>query len=56
VPGLGPGTVSLILGSDFNGLSGKGPGHKQSVSSLAKSYGGINGNANMCHDSAAWAP
>jgi LCP family protein required for cell wall assembly len=56
VPGLGPGAVSLILGSDFNGLSGQGPGHKQSVRNLAKNYGGITGNTNMCHDSAAWAP
>jgi LCP family protein required for cell wall assembly len=56
VPGLGPGTVSLIIGSDFNGLSGHNPGHKQSVKNLGKNYGGINGNTNMCHDSAAWAP
>lgn len=56
VPGMGPGAVSLIIGSNFNGLSGQGPGHKQSVKNLGKNYGGINGNTSMCRDSAAWAP
>lgn len=56
VPSMGPGPVNLILGSDFNGLTGQHHGHHQSVKNLGKNYGGINGNTNMCHDAAAWAP
>jgi LCP family protein required for cell wall assembly len=55
---LSPGTIDLILGSDFTGLlSGKArkAGGGSAVSSLSKSYGGISGNANICKDSAAFA-
>ncbi len=52
-----PGTISLILGSDFTGLtSPKAKAASSSaVSGLSKSYGGISGNANICKDSAAFA-
>lgn len=56
VPGLGPRTLNLILGSSFNGLTGQGSKHKQSVKSLTKNYGGVTGKTSMCRDSAAWAP
>src|SRR6266851_3789242 len=45
------GPLSLILGSTFNGIKTQQP----SVSSLAQSYGGIAGNANICSDSAAFS-
>jgi LCP family protein required for cell wall assembly len=47
VASLQPGTVTLVLGSSFQGL--KPP------SDLTKQYGGITGNANICKDSAAFA-
>ena len=49
-----PGTVSLILGSDFTGLAQPGSGGNP-LSSLSKSYGGISGSTNICKDSAAFA-
>jgi LCP family protein required for cell wall assembly len=56
---VGAGSVNLILGSSFNGLSqGTGAGAKSSASALgnlAKSYGGITANTNICRDSAAFA-
>lgn len=51
-----PGTVNLILGSDFIGLaSHPAKSGGSSVNSLAKNYGGITGNTNICKDSAAFA-
>jgi hypothetical protein len=56
---VGAGAPNLILGSSFNGLSsGGGTGAKSSVKTLgnlAKSYGGITANTNICRDSAAFA-
>ena len=55
---LGAGSVTLILGSNYHGLStGKstGTGSAKTLSNLAKSYGGITANANICKDSAAFA-
>jgi hypothetical protein len=43
----------LILGSTFTGL--KAAKSKSGISKLAQTYGGISGNANICHDSAAFA-
>lgn len=55
---LGTGSLNLILGSSYQGL-GKGKGAAKSsaktLSNLAKSYGGITANANICKDSAAFA-
>ncbi len=55
---LGAGSVTLILGSNYHGLStGRrtGTGSAKTLSNLAKSYGGITANANICKDSAAFA-
>lgn len=52
-----PGTLSLILGSDFTGLtSGTAkPASRSGVGSLSKNYGGISGSTNICKDTAAFA-
>jgi hypothetical protein len=56
---LGAGSLNLILGSSFHGVgTGQGASGKSSaktLGSLAKSYGGITANTNICQDSAAFA-
>jgi len=55
---LGAGSISLILGANYHGLSTGKSAAKASaktLSNLAKSYGGITANANICKDSAAFA-
>jgi LCP family protein required for cell wall assembly len=55
---LGAGSINLILGSDYHGLSagqGAAKASAKTLSNLAKSYGGITANANICKDSAAFA-
>jgi LCP family protein required for cell wall assembly len=55
---LGSGSIALILGSDYHGLStGKSAAgaSAKTLRNLAKSYGGITANANICKDSAAFA-
>lgn len=55
---LGAGSINLILGSNYHGLStGKSAGKvsAKTLSNLAKSYGGITASANICKDSAAFA-
>jgi LCP family protein required for cell wall assembly len=55
---LGAGSINLILGSNYHGLSTGKSGAKSSaktLSNLAKSYGGITANANICKDTAAFA-
>jgi LCP family protein required for cell wall assembly len=57
---LSPGTVQLILGSRFAGLSSGGPAGataspSASTDNLASQYGGIRGNAGICSDNAAFA-
>ena len=55
---LGTGSINLILGSNYHGLSTGKSAAKSSaktLSNLAKSYGGITANANICKDSAAFA-
>ena len=59
---LGTNSLTLILGSTFKGLStasGSSSGSTKSASqkldNLAKSYGGITANTNICSDSAAFA-
>ena len=55
---LGTGSVNLILGSNYHGLStGKSAAGSsaKTLSNLAKSYGGITANTNICKDSAAFA-
>jgi LCP family protein required for cell wall assembly len=58
-----PGTVELILGSEFTTLkpAADTPGTRQPSSQhpgtkgLTKTYGGITGNVNVCHDGSAFA-
>ncbi len=50
---LKTGTLHLILGSNFAGLKAAS-GHS-SISNLARTYGGITGNANICGDASAFA-
>jgi LCP family protein required for cell wall assembly len=59
---LSPGTIELIVGSSYTGLKAKSSSSSSSsssassaVNSVAKTYGGITGNANVCSDSAAFA-
>jgi peptidoglycan hydrolase-like protein with peptidoglycan-binding domain len=57
---LGTNSITLILGSSFKGLStssgsGSAKSASQKLNSLAKSYGGITANTNICSDSAAFA-
>jgi LCP family protein required for cell wall assembly len=55
---LGAGSINLILGSNYHGLStGKSAGKAsaKTLSNLAKSYGGITASANICKDSGAFA-
>jgi LytR cell envelope-related transcriptional attenuator/LytR_cpsA_psr family len=53
-------SLTLILGSSFKGLStasgasGSGKSASQKLNSLAKSYGGITANTNICSDAAAF--
>ncbi|HEY9242846.1 MAG TPA: LCP family protein [Streptosporangiaceae bacterium] len=59
---LGSNSLTLILGSNFTGLSqtsgassGSAKSASQKLDNLAKSYGGITANTNICADSAAFA-
>jgi hypothetical protein len=52
-PNLKNATLHLILGSSFTGL--KAASSNSGISNLAKTYGGITGNTNICGDSAAFA-
>jgi LCP family protein required for cell wall assembly len=58
---LGTGSLNLIVGSSFTGLStarATGSGSKspaKALGNLAKSYGGITASTNICKDSAAFA-
>ena len=56
---LGTGSLNLILGSSFKGLStargGTGKSSAKTLGNLAKSYGGITASTNICKDSAAFA-
>ncbi len=56
---LSTNSLTLILGSSFTGLSqasgsGSAKSASQKLNSLAKSYGGITANTNICSDSAAF--
>jgi LCP family protein required for cell wall assembly len=56
-PNLTSSTLHLILGSTFTSLSSSASssGSGSAISSLAQTYGGITGNANICSDSGAFA-
>jgi len=52
---LEAGTLSLILGSKFTGLSGSQPASKPSAATLnSNNFQGISANQNICKDSAAF--
>jgi LCP family protein required for cell wall assembly len=59
VTGLNGNTISLVLGSGFKGVATH-KGHRRhrgkstSAAALSKHYGGVNGSANICHESAAF--
>jgi len=59
-PTVAAGSITLIVGSNFNGLSGAAASPSASPSSaasnLTQTYGGITGTTNICKDSAAFAP
>jgi hypothetical protein len=55
VPPLPAGSVALILGSSFHGLASPASKSAPPVSALGNGYGGINGSANICRDSGAFA-
>ncbi len=58
VTSLKGGTLSLVLGSGFKGIgTHKSKKHAKSASAaaLSKNYGGVNGAANICNQSAAYA-
>ena len=54
---LTPGTIDLIVGSSFTGLSPakSSPSPSPSVGSLSTTYGGITASANICKDTGAFA-
>jgi LCP family protein required for cell wall assembly len=58
VPSLKTGTLNLVLGSSFKGLTSthKHKTAKKSATALSKSavYNGISGNTNICHNSSAF--
>jgi LCP family protein required for cell wall assembly len=55
---LNPGTLELILGSNFNGVASPqaSASPSPSASNLTQTYGGITGSTNICKDAAAFAP
>jgi LCP family protein required for cell wall assembly len=57
VTGIQSGTLSLVLGSGFKGVGHKAKKKTKSTSAaaLSKNYGGVNGAANICKQSAAFA-
>jgi hypothetical protein len=57
VTSLSGSTLSLVLGPGFKGVGTHGPKKARSASAaeLSKSYGGVNGAANICKQSSAYA-
>ena len=61
-PTLTPGTVILVLGSSFNGVTGQSttspstsPSSNPSVATATAADGGLSGSSNICSDQAAFA-
>jgi len=57
VAGLNGNTISLVLGSGFKGVGTHKRHHRgksTSAAALSKHYGGVNGSANICRQSAAF--
>jgi LCP family protein required for cell wall assembly len=56
VSGLAPSTLTLVLGTSFQGLNKTSPSPGSSTGpKIGKSYGGITGNTNICKDTGAFA-
>jgi LCP family protein required for cell wall assembly len=58
VPSLQGGTLDLVLGSGFKGVGTPKPKNRAkstSAAALSKSYGGVNGGANICRQSSAFS-
>ena len=59
VPSLAPGTVQVILGSDFTTLapvaSSSSASSSSPTSNLTQTYGGITGSTNICSDGSAFS-
>jgi hypothetical protein len=54
---LQAGTISLVVGSSFNGLSSVKPSASPAAATnLTPTYGGITGSTNICADAKAFAP
>ena len=53
VPSLAPGTINLIVGSNFHGLKQK-VAPVAPVKNLAKQFGGISGSTNICNNKNAF--
>jgi LCP family protein required for cell wall assembly len=57
VTGLNGNTISLVLGSGFKGVGAHKAHHRgksTSAAALSRHYGGVNGSANICRQSAAF--
>jgi LCP family protein required for cell wall assembly len=54
VPSLAPGTINLIVGSNFHGLKQKTT-PVAPVKNLAKQFGGISGSTNICNNKNAFS-
>jgi len=62
VTGLNGNTITLVLGSGFKGVvthhghrgHRRHRGKSTSAATLSRHYGGVNGSANICHQSAAF--
>jgi LCP family protein required for cell wall assembly len=55
VASVPPGTIDLILGSTFTSLKSSSSSKKTNATTLTKTYGGIDGNVNVCKDKSAFA-
>jgi len=55
VPTLTPGTVDIILGSDFTSLATTPTASPGSTAGLTQTFGGITGNTSICSDGSAFS-
>jgi hypothetical protein len=56
-PGLTPGTITLVIGSSYQGLTTPSTApkhHKHAIDRLTKSLGGISGNASCKSDTSTF--
>ena len=55
VPTVAPGTVQVILGSDFTTLAPASSSSSGQLAGLTQTYGGITGSTNICSDASAFS-